>query len=357
MSDDNKIENIETTPEKANVRSDLAIQLEQAASGLNLKHIEAVTFAAEKCYFEHLINNSMKHSLILKNPITVNFNGIERDESIAIKSLRNRPENLTITNCNLSQYFKYETEARPNGTSFISETPRMKLLNINYFWADFCCHANKESIEEFTDIVSKHVKTGLAYITVSLNTRASGTRREVAKTLGYGEFYDDETDLVQFVKAIESKICSDFKKMGVKYRLIYSVTYGGGKYEKTKMLTIGFEINMPEIVKLIIENRTEDKMELRKRNFRTFKTMKKHGKWILIKQGRKQGWTKKVEKVEEVKKVKVINTKLVKAVNKYEKIWGAMSMTKKHKIAAKFGISFYSLCAYVSRRHGKFVTK
>ena len=306
---DTKTKSIENSVPKNRIRSELAGQfceIVKKGNSTNPKYNTTLRIAnlpAENWYFEGLL----KSRLEMETYATPMFDGAEMNPEICRKSILNMPENSTIACCTLDDLLTKPIYRDKSGVGRVCEEgahPKAEIRRYGLIWADYCCPSNLNLIQDVANYIKNSISStgGVQVVTFNLNTRTQGTRREVAKQLNFvsqSKMSKGKSDMEALHDAIENAIMYYLKKLNIsdKVEKIYDVIYGGGDSGQTKMMTIAYACYLPKnIVKPIIENRSDAIAELRRKRYQTALRFKTKGFDIirvkdvkLIKKSGKQG--------------------------------------------------------------------
>jgi len=272
------VSHIEESVEKNNVRANMTQQVIQFAHLLGKQTVDPITLIiaslpASRWVFERMIRDVVPNSFLIdKSRINITCYGAERDSNVFVNSVKRTPENCFIGRLPFEHLLSKPLVER-SGVLFVDENnmPNQFQLIPNVVWADYCGDIYnrggkknskkhfffplEESAMQIKDMQEKlNGKGGVYYVTYQVNSRwINGGRNAILRRMG------SKVNARTVSEGIPQMIETYLKKHGVKnVHRIFNVVYGGGKIESTKMITLGFSVNLAKNdIKPVEENRVE----------------------------------------------------------------------------------------------------
>jgi len=282
---DNKVNSIEQTVAKSNVRVNITRQAEEFLYSLKQKPktMNIATLAAKEWMFEYGLLNYLKHSTLLDSHPELKFISAEKDKSIAMASFVNMPDNATVLKGLFSDIFDSPYKKSKAGFSCLTDNPKDKNKNqYGIVWADYCSFANTELLEDFVRVAENNMKKGLIYLTFCLSERRGAHKASLKDLRQYTKADNISDATADAIKVFAKRI------KGKKIEKVFEVIYGGGSTSGTAMVTIGFSVNLPKgSVKPLFFDDSEWKSEERIKRQQVVSARLRHfGGWKLKKVGR-----------------------------------------------------------------------
>lgn len=279
--ENNKIDSIEQTVAKNNIRNNIARQFEQYISTLKKvpQIMNVASLAAKEWMFEYGLLNTLRHSFILKNIPELHFISAEKEKKIATKSFENMPINATVLHGMFSDIFQSPYKTAKVGWSYLTEAIKDYQSPIQYslIWADYCSYANVRLLEDFVNAVEHNITEGLIYITFCLSEKHGAHKKSLKALKKYSKSNGED------ICKVTSDAIKYFAKQikGKKVEKVFEVIYGGGSTLGTSMVTVGFSVNLyAKNIKPLFFDDTEWKPEDKlKRQMVVYNHLSKHGGW------------------------------------------------------------------------------
>ena len=316
---DKKTESIENSVAKCNIRSNISRQIEDYLSKREkqkspLGILRVASLAAETWLFENSLKNNLEHSLILKNAPEMRFISAERKKQVANQSYINMPlKNATVVHGVFSDIFTRPFKTSLAGYSYFTTRAGDETIYRTYdlVWADYCCYASTELLNDFVHVAQNNIDKGFIYLTFCISKKR-GKDRSVVKDLK--RYSKRKTDDIIFLTV--NAITHFAKKIkGKKLNKVFEVIYGGGSTLGTTMVTVGYSVGLPEnIIKpLFFDDSEWMSADVRKkRQCIVSSRLNKHGGWNCKKVGRpKKGYTSKVSKKTLIKRLEAERNRLI----------------------------------------------
>lgn len=277
MNHDDKINSLENTPAKREIRNDLCGQTLQYIKQNNIKNFVGVSLPAKDYLFETDLEYRIKNNFgYLKNIPSVQFHCAETEVQTMRRGLKNRPSFCTVSNLNIEELIRlpinfskekigkvqkgFEDDNESDDFKFMDccgqPTEENFVGNYNFLWADYCQRPTRKVLDTMIESLQfQDERKGLYYFTFSL---AHKKINHIIRELNYSP-RNTTID-----KALEKYIAKSFKThLYETPKLIYSVVYTGGK--NSPMITLGFCIGVNNIT-TIIDNRKERQSKLKSKN-------------------------------------------------------------------------------------------
>lgn len=336
-----KVQNIENTVKKSNIRLDIISQATQwlvfqSKVKKPIEELKGATLSGDKAYFEGACFHHLTTSPFLKHKPRVSFDCAEKkSRKIALKAMTSLPINSHMYYGDYNDLFKKEF-VRKDGAMFAKSGKATNPNIYNFVWADYCCPASKKLVKEFINTINNNVNTGVVYLTFCGHTRAEGGRKTLVRQFADVETTEDANITrklnAKIIKAIKNEVCKDVK-------LIYNVIYGGGQHGTTTMMTIGFSVNLPKNVIVPIADYRQGKTQDEWRIYRMANSLSARNGWKLKerkKTGRKRKSWRSVERIAEMKaEIKRKNKLRKKIRTRLNRGWNSVRIADDLKIPTR----------------------
>ena len=254
----NKITDIETSVQKANIRQDL--------TGIVLKLMETahndtarcLTLPAKDWFFEHGIINAAKNSPFLQRRLAFEIDGVEQNKNVGCYAIIDKPAEARLTiGSTLRDFLRYEPAFGAHKVGVIPDTTLRKYNpSYDFIWADLCGPATIELINDFADMLIHNIIHGVGAITFCLKARPFTNARYLKRFREYSDSKDVNTAITETIDRIVRARVGKPPRV----RRIYNVSYPGGKLGRVGMLTVAYSVNVSqaELPINITDNRRDE---------------------------------------------------------------------------------------------------